>query len=119
MTHKRWTPEQVAIWTKTRDSIAAEPLAYDQDVVARGTPTCNTPSCILGWASWHAFGEWYRWDLQTALGLSDHEEDKVFTGDGIDWAFPFDAEMDKAETREEEAAIAVRYINHILRTGRV
>lgn len=133
-------PLNFALFRKVIKKLETAPMAYDQATIAEPDEEspCGTAACIGGWADilsapkeiFRRNGKLipFRVDLGRAadsLGLDrdDSDEDNLFTGypgGGYDgWASRKHREAwRKAATRKGQARVAIRYLTHILKTGR-
>jgi hypothetical protein len=135
----------IALFRAVRDKIVAAPSAYDQgnEGYKTGESPCGTAACIGGWAdilsapneearAYRLAGHVDLDRAANALGLTGSnfwneyagdiltERAVLFTGDpDIAWPSPFAGRWARASDRDEQARIAVDYLNHIICTGRV
>lgn len=134
-----------ALLRKVARHILEEPRRYDQTTFVRDVPTdrspCGTQACIAGWADHLANGRKLtegmsqnaiRRRAKKALGLTEGEATRLFAafpddyigenenGDPIyEWATPYAEQYRDADTKEERAEVAARYLRRIARTGKV
>jgi hypothetical protein len=120
--------------------ILAEPKRYCQeDTIANGEPgelilgvnynqkfaTCGTAACIGGWA--YLLSEKHptsHWDTCTildkggrALGLTDYQQEVLFTGlPGAEWPQPYAENYRKAKTPAGRTRTAVRLLEKVIET---
>lgn len=117
--------------------LEAAPMAYDQESVVEKDKEapCGTAACIGGWAYLLSGKKVTKKvtmlnvlnEASELLGLNadaldweDGDACRVFAVDPDEtWPEPFASDWQSAEGREEQAAVAVRYLRNILATGDV
>lgn len=129
-------PLNFALFRKVIKKLEAAPMAYEQSDAIKndGRAPCGTAACIGGWAYLLA-GQSPEGVSQSTvldragrmLGLSGGDENwddgdaqVVFTGDpDTCWPSPFDTQWERVTTRRGQAQVALRYLKHIITTGKV
>lgn len=137
----------IKLLTKVRDRIRDIPESYDQGFYvgeALKAP-CGTAACVAGEtiicsaksidvgilrlnqlnADWSTGGP--HGVAARRLGLSEDEAETLFTAEpegDLDnenngWPEPFRTQWARVKTRKAQARVAVRYLTHIIETGRV
>lgn len=128
----------VKLLRKIQRHILAEPRRYDQNAIfTRGltpgdiyeeghvVPSCGTIACIGGWAGalskqkrptdWNNYENTLRF-AQRVLRLDDRQATRLFAGTGGGWPERFDTAYEKAKTPRGRALVAVRRIDHFIKT---
>jgi hypothetical protein len=129
-------PLNFALFRKVIRKLEAAPMAYDQgqEAIFDDNAPCGTAACIGGWAdilSGRGSLKWARVDLDRAaesLGLtgenwvSEYRTERAVLFDPSPehaWPSPFNSQWEKAKTQRGQARVAIRYLTHILNTGKV
>lgn len=131
----------IELLKKVRRKIKSVPYAYDQGYAFRAShlAPCGTACCIGGWAdtlSAPSFAE-RRKRMAGAIRLNraanklglkgrdffsefSTERGVLFDGNpGRAWPEPFCSQWRQARTYESRSAVAVAYLTHIIKTGKV
>lgn len=146
MTKTKLTPRQInaarkrvgdpalnfRLFRKVITKLETTPEAYDQG--SYGEPSelapCGTAACIAGWAA-HLSGEMTLLQLhenwtevqetaQRELGIDDHELSVLFAGTPArKWPRRFAGQWMRSNTSKQRARVAIRYLSHIINTGKV
>lgn len=131
-------PLNFALFRKVIKKLATTPEAYDQSLWGRKAKNapCGTAACIAGWAA-HLSGKVSLETLQKnkdsvqaiaakQLGLDPKynyyglDEMDLFTGEPEEnWPKPYRQRWDNATTTKQRARVAVAYLTHIIKTGKV
>jgi hypothetical protein len=128
-------PLNFKLFRKVIKKLETAPLAYSQKDVIKPSDTapCGTAACIGGWA--HLLdGHRNRRNKDRVLtsaaailGLNDKgshwrdgQAETVFSGDpDYEWPQPYRNQWREAKTVRGQARVAIRYLKHIINTGRV
>jgi hypothetical protein len=120
------------LFRKVIKKLKTVPEAYDQRTFGRRAKDapCGTAACIAGWGM-HLSGVKTLKQLQRnpsvsyaarkEFGLADSEGSVVFDGQpGIfGWPEPYGGQWRAAATARQQARVAIRYLQHIIKTGKV
>lgn len=128
MTDRPWiSDEGVRRLREIERLIVNEPELYDQSRWMARREHCGTVCCIAG----HAVARYgqlpsneWMWDPsywvdkgQVALGITEREAaSRLFRG-ATRWPHPFSEAYVNASTEKDRACVAVRRIEHFIRTG--
>lgn len=129
-------PLNFSLFRKVIKKLETAPEAYRQaqTAIRDEDAPCGTAACIGGWAdilSGDGDLKNARVDLNRAadnLGLdgyswfdeSDSERAILFDGDpSLKWPEPYQTQWITAGTRRKRARVAIRYLTHIIKTGKV
>jgi hypothetical protein len=127
-------PLNFTLFRKVIKKLETAPNAYEQITFGerdREAP-CGTAACIAGWAAIEAgrikLHQIKRLQIhaseiaQSELGITD-DESLIFTAKPSSnyegWPEPYKTEWSKANGRRQQARVAIRYLTHIIKTGKI
>jgi hypothetical protein len=104
--------------------LETHPEMYDQDTYETNTD-CGSVRCIGGWGAYFShIPIWKKGSVQfkqiaKAFGIVEYEATVLFSGSTVLWPEKYRLQWNRATSGKEETRVAIRYLTHIIKTGKV